>query len=258
MLMANGSDVNAHTDSAGVGWSSLMFAAWQGREKVAELLLEHHANLNCRTENGWGPLMFAAKEGHENMVAFLIEKGVPINDKTDKGHTALGLAALNGHPGTVRRLIMAGADVNAKDDDNNTPLKLSLEKRDAALASGKGDFNKYSQIAEYLSARGAKAPMDNHRLKMGPALLLVSFLFFGLTFYLATRYSGGSTRRCDICGAPAEWSETYVYESTGKSEPPTYRCALHRDSLHPGTITIWIGFAFLLCGVSCLLSRKRH
>ncbi len=61
------------------GWMPLHWAAWEGHEAVAKLLLEKGANVNIAIHDGITPLHFAAEGGHEAIVKLLIERHANIN-----------------------------------------------------------------------------------------------------------------------------------------------------------------------------------
>jgi len=77
-------------------------------------------------------------------VKYLVEYGVNIDETDNKGKTALRYAAVSGNLDIVKYLVDNGADVNAKDNDGRTAY--------SSIASTDG----YSDIVEYLNARGAK------------------------------------------------------------------------------------------------------
>lgn len=64
-----------------------------------------------------------APTDHPEVIELLIQHGADANAKTDSGFVALFWAARYGHAGVVRVLLANGADVNAKDKDGLTALK---------------------------------------------------------------------------------------------------------------------------------------
>lgn len=58
--------------------TSLTYAAMEGHEGVARLLLEKGANSEYGDTKGYTPLIWAAKKGHERIFRLLVEKGANI------------------------------------------------------------------------------------------------------------------------------------------------------------------------------------
>lgn len=78
--------------------SPLTLAACGGHVELAQLLLEHGANLEEANDDGYTPLMEAARDGHDEMVALLLEWNAQVNTQTEEtGETALTLACCGGY-----------------------------------------------------------------------------------------------------------------------------------------------------------------
>ena len=84
------------------------------------------------TEN---PLHYAASEGQNEIAELLIAEGADVNAKNDKtvGYP-LHFAAAFGHKEIAELLIAEGADVNAKDVDGETPLDWAISRNQTAIA----------------------------------------------------------------------------------------------------------------------------
>lgn len=104
MLLDKGADVDARhrwrTRS-----SALQVAAYEGHNRIIEILLENGADAT-------GALQEAAGKGHEKTVQILLEHGVDVNarDKGAKGLSALQVAAIKGHNRVIEILLKHGAD----------------------------------------------------------------------------------------------------------------------------------------------------
>ena len=53
--------------------------------------------MSAQDNAGWTALMFAAENGHEQVALVLLEAGAVVDTQLPSGHTALMFAALNGH-----------------------------------------------------------------------------------------------------------------------------------------------------------------
>ena len=71
-LLTKGVDVNAVMDDR---VTALHLAAQRGNIPIADLLLQHGANINAIDAKGWTPLDRAEKWKHEDMVVFLRKGG---------------------------------------------------------------------------------------------------------------------------------------------------------------------------------------
>jgi hypothetical protein len=129
-LLASGADADEAGDE---GRNAVINAAWRGRERIMQLLLERGVATELPDNSGRTPLMWAAINGHSDIVRNLVESGAN-PDQTDRdGGTALIRAAWNGHADSVRSLIGAGADVNLPDDNGLTALAHARREGNATI-----------------------------------------------------------------------------------------------------------------------------
>lgn len=107
------SEVHARIEE---GDQPLHLAAWQGRKKIAEYLLDSGADINSHGHRGRTPLHYAVENDHPTIIKLLIERGADLNARTEPGCTALYLAASVGDETIVRLLVKAGAekDLNSR------------------------------------------------------------------------------------------------------------------------------------------------
>ncbi|PTB42210.1 hypothetical protein M441DRAFT_117683, partial [Trichoderma asperellum CBS 433.97] len=106
------------------GETSMMLAAWNGHEAIAQLLLNTGkiADLNS-------PLRCAAEKGHAAVAQLLLNsEQINLNTQDYKGKTPLILAAEKGHKAVVQLLLNTGkVDVTAVDRDGKTALMYAKE-----------------------------------------------------------------------------------------------------------------------------------
>lgn len=111
LLLNKGADVaGEYKDS-----KPLLFAIIKGDYKTVELLLDRGAEINSRFKSlvdKSPPLMIAAENGHDRIVELLLNRGAEINKLSKTGLSALMIAAENGHDTIVTLLLNRGADVN--------------------------------------------------------------------------------------------------------------------------------------------------
>jgi ankyrin repeat protein len=139
-----------------------MWAVAQGHAAVAQVLIEHGADVHARSavwdqlENTAGntnpignfrmphggstPLLFAARQGDIETARVLVEAGADPNDTNAAGTSALVVAAHSGHGPLGIFLLEQGADPNATDAGyaalHAAVLRSQVELVDALLAHG--------------------------------------------------------------------------------------------------------------------------
>ncbi len=150
----NGMDVNARD---GYGMTALMWAAGRGYRDIAEVLLEHGADLEAGNEllsvksiekleggsgdfwelsdrmgmlhakkhYGWTALVWAARNGRTDLVNLLIDSGANIDAITKDGFTALVHAIDNKHTETAHVLLERGADPDLAEDGCSPALPIA-------------------------------------------------------------------------------------------------------------------------------------
>jgi ankyrin repeat protein len=120
--LAAGVDIDEAFVAPGIpvsGTTSLHLAVLSDRGKIAQFLIEKHANLNAK-----------AKDEH--------------------GGTPLHWAAVLGRIKMARILITAGADVNVRDNNGYTPLDWTTYAR---ISEGKARL----EVAELIREKGGKS-----------------------------------------------------------------------------------------------------
>ena len=118
-------DVNARRKDS---WTSLHWAAFNGRVEVAQLLLDHGANVKLETKAGETALHIVSRGEYDSaehgvgIARLLLEHGADVQS-SDKYHSStLHFAAFDGRLEIARLLLDSGADPNAKNEQGRTPL----------------------------------------------------------------------------------------------------------------------------------------
>jgi ankyrin repeat protein len=127
LLILKGAEVNAGNNQ---GIRALHSAAGMGHEEIAELLIEHGAQVDLKDDKyGSTALQWACGYGHRETAELLIEKGADVNAAEDRfGRTPLHWAAARGHAEVVTLLVKHGADLAVTDKDGKTAKELAEEK----------------------------------------------------------------------------------------------------------------------------------
>lgn len=112
------------------GESALSIAAYQGRAKYVQRLVEAGAEINFY---GWSPLSYAAYNGHTDIVDYLIKRGAEVDGTTENGSTALFFAARFGHIDTVKTLLAHRADPTIVNDNDETAVDWALKGKNTDI-----------------------------------------------------------------------------------------------------------------------------
>ncbi len=117
------------------GLTGLMVAAQAGAKESAWILARApNANLEAVNANGSTALMFAAFEGKAAVADVLLKAGADINHVNTKGHTALMSAAAHGYRNTVVLLLDSGADPTIKDAEGVTAVTFARDNEHTGVA----------------------------------------------------------------------------------------------------------------------------
>jgi len=114
------------------GDSALMLAALHGHLECVTALVDARADTD---PDGWTPLIYAAFEGQEKIIAYLLAQDVDIDAQSANGMSALMAASRNGRLEAVKLLLEQGADVNLANQDGKTALELALAGKYTEIAS---------------------------------------------------------------------------------------------------------------------------
>jgi len=142
-LLAAGANVN---DTGADGSTALAVAALSGQSAVAELLIEHGADLNA-AGGGYAPLHATVLRGELDLAASLIAHGADVNARLTRatqarrslndyafdwrliGATPFMVAARDGEAAFMRAFAAAGADTSIGLPDGSPPLSVAARGR---------------------------------------------------------------------------------------------------------------------------------
>ena len=110
------------------GVTPLYQAVAQAKLPALELLLAHHADVNCTNKQGGTPLQLAAATGSRGIAEVLLKAGANVNAKANDGWTALHEAVARDQREMVDFLLAHNADPNERNNAGQTPLDVAKEK----------------------------------------------------------------------------------------------------------------------------------
>lgn len=112
LLMLYGANPNI-TNKYGI--TSLMMAAYQGKEDLVNKLLHYKANINAQSRSKRTALMWAAEnDSNSDIVKLLLDKGAKITIKNKKNHTARDIARRLGNEQIVKLIDSKTEELNKK------------------------------------------------------------------------------------------------------------------------------------------------
>lgn len=108
-LLERGASLNR----SGNEWGALHYAVFNGHRELAQYLISRGANVNARAPNQATSLMLAAREGREVLADDLIKAGADPRLTNDLGETALEWAMRHGNAGIAKLVSSPEAFANA-------------------------------------------------------------------------------------------------------------------------------------------------
>ncbi|XP_065187862.1 uncharacterized protein LOC135818418 isoform X2 [Sycon ciliatum] len=118
-------------------WSALHLSCYRGFLPLVELLLQHGAQIDVRTDVGLTPMHYAARQGHLETVRFLhsMEPG-QLAVKSPVNMVAIHAACAGGHLPTVQYLLeQSDEPLTWKSSAGKTPLYYAAEEGRAAVVT---------------------------------------------------------------------------------------------------------------------------
>jgi ankyrin repeat protein len=132
VLLSKNANPNARESNG--GQNALMWAVSQRQSTVVEELIKHGADVQAGSKTGFTPLMFAAQQGDEDSARILLRAGAKPNDAQPKtGLTALMIASAMANVKAVDVLLDNGADPNLADANGYTSLHRVVRDSDYGI-----------------------------------------------------------------------------------------------------------------------------
>ena len=134
VIVENPALVNAYAPD---GFQALGLAAFFGHTAIAQLLLEHGAEVNAPSRNGQRvmPLHSSVAGQHLALTKLLLEHGADVNATQEGGFTPLQGAAQNGQRKMVELLLKYGADKTVRSDGGQIALDIARAEGHEAVLS---------------------------------------------------------------------------------------------------------------------------
>jgi len=127
-------NANPNAREANGGQNALMWAVSQRQAAVVEELLKRGADVQAGSKSGFTPLMFAAQQGDEESARILLRAGAKPNDVQPKtGLTPLMIASAMANVKAVDVLLDNGADPNLADANGYTSLHRVVRDSDYGI-----------------------------------------------------------------------------------------------------------------------------
>lgn len=153
-------------------------AASSGHTAIADVLVQHGADVNSNDDSGNTPLHAAASCGHIETVDLLLLHDADIDPQNNSGNTPLHNAAYAQHAHCAQRLLYHGASIKLRNDQLDAPL-------DAAL------YSQSLEVATVLLEYGASADrQDKNGESPMQTAVICNYTKFVKLFLLHARFSG--------------------------------------------------------------------
>ena len=124
-LLDEGADITTKNSNGDTG---LHLGVCRGHEQVVMTLINHGIDVNI-SDIKWTPLMEAAQAGQLKMVQILLDHGAKVNTKSDDGGvTALNKATIGNFPDIVSLLLQHGADETIADNGGQIAIQRAEEQ----------------------------------------------------------------------------------------------------------------------------------
>jgi len=110
------------------GFTPLHLACFFGQLDAAEMLIQHHADVNAVSPTRIAVIHSAAASRNAALVRLVLQAGANPNLQQQGGYTALHEAAMHNSVDRAQALLDAGADRNIRSDDGLTAAEMAAQK----------------------------------------------------------------------------------------------------------------------------------
>ena len=125
-LLNSGASPNDHDH---LGRTGLMYAALFNNAMMAQILLQHDADITAQDSLGNTALHWAADRGNTEVMSLLLEAHAPVDAVNNQGVTPLMLAVAKSRTNAVRMLLAAHADPHKQDYTGRDALGWTTDNR---------------------------------------------------------------------------------------------------------------------------------
>lgn len=119
-------------------WTPVHLAAYYGNLEWVRLFVQFGASIHALTADQLCPLWLAVRRGHFGVIAYLLEHRADVHCRTTsryhKNDTPIHLAIQNRRLDIVKLLIQYKADVNFENDNDLSPLAVAIRENDYEIA----------------------------------------------------------------------------------------------------------------------------
>lgn len=131
-LLLHAPDIDIHARALN-GDTALMIASFKGNQEAVQALVERGAQVH---HAGWTPLHYAAANGHDEVARLLITEGARPDAGSPNNTTPMMMAAWRGHIHTVKLLLDAGADATLTNDRGMTAIDFARSGEHPDIVEG--------------------------------------------------------------------------------------------------------------------------
>ena len=122
LLLNHNADVHVHDKRSD---TPLLVAVCKGHIAICRILLERNVEVNCQNDHGSTPLLLASQYGPPDLVQLLLDHNANLDLRDGDGDTPLHCAAIGGQPKVVQLLLKLKVDINSRNEEGSTPLHLA-------------------------------------------------------------------------------------------------------------------------------------